>query len=78
MITGGGDWIDAPLLKSRMAGGFCLPPAQGACTYANICEHYPSYRSERLSLPILDTQRVDAESLAGDAGHLESHDVVDP
>ena len=68
VITGGGYWIDAPLLKSRMAGGFCLrAPAQGACTYANICEHCPSYRSEPSSLPILATQRVDAESLARDA-----------
>ena len=68
VITGGGDWIDAPFLKSRMAGGFCLrAPAQGACTYANICEHCPSYRSEPSSLPILASQRVDAQSLARDA-----------
>src|SRR6266508_718499 len=38
-ITGGNDWRTTPLLKSRMAGGFCLrAPAQGACSYANICE----------------------------------------
>ncbi|WP_448074086.1 tyrosine-type recombinase/integrase [Georgenia yuyongxinii] len=67
-ITGGTDWKDAPLLKSRMAGGFCLrAPAQGACTYANICEHCPSYRSESSSLPILAAQRVDATALAEDA-----------
>ena len=67
-ITGGRDWKDAPLLKSRMAGGFCLrAPAQGACSYANICEHCPSYRSEPSSLPILAAQRVDAEALARDA-----------
>jgi len=67
-ITGGRDWKETPLLKSRMAGGFCLrTPAQGACTYANICEHCPSYRSEPSSLPILLTQRVDAEALARDA-----------
>src|SRR5699024_6328524 len=36
-ITGGKDCKGAPLLKSRMAGGFCLwAPAQGACSYANI------------------------------------------
>ncbi|MGH9260072.1 MAG: tyrosine-type recombinase/integrase, partial [Acidimicrobiales bacterium] len=30
-ITGGANWKDTPLLKSRMAGGFCLrAPAQGA------------------------------------------------
>ena len=67
-ITGGRDWKDTPLLKSRMAGGFCLrAPAQGACTYANICEHCPSYRTEPSSLPILAAQRVDAQALARDA-----------
>jgi len=67
-ITGGRDWRDTPLLKSRMAGGFCLrAPAQGACTYANICEHCPSYRAEPSSLPILAAQRVDAQALARDA-----------
>ena len=41
------DWKDTPLLKSRLAGGFCLrAPAQGACTYANICEHCPSFRAD--------------------------------
>lgn len=68
VITGGTPWQDTPLLKSRMAGGFCLrTPAQGACSYANICEHCPSYRSEPSSLPILAAQRVDAEALARDA-----------
>jgi len=67
-ITGGTDWRTTPLLKSRMAGGFCLrTPAQGACSYANICEHCPSYRAEPSSLPILAAQRVDAEALAHDA-----------
>src|SRR6266545_3497877 len=67
-ITGGNDWRTTPLLKSRMAGGFCLrAPAQGACSYANICEHCPSYRADPSSLPILAAQRVDAEALARDA-----------
>lgn len=67
-ITGGADWKEAPLLKSRMAAGFCLrAPAQGACTYANICEHCPSYRAEPSSLTILSAQRVDTEALAADA-----------
>jgi hypothetical protein len=36
-----------PLLKSRMAGGFCLrAPAQGACAYVNICEHCPSFHPD--------------------------------
>lgn len=67
-ITGGKDWKDTPLLKSRMAGGFCLrAPAQGACAYANICEHCPSFHAEPSSLPILAAQRVDAQALARDA-----------
>lgn len=67
-ITGGADWKDTPLLKSRLAGGFCLrAPAQGACAYANICEHCPSFHTEASSLPILAAQRVDAEALARDA-----------
>ena len=67
-ITGGADWKDTPLIKSRLAGGFCLrAPAQGACTYANICEHCPSFRAEASSLPVLAAQRVDAQALAQDA-----------
>lgn len=67
-ITGGADWKDTPLLKSRMAGGFCLRArAQGACAYANICEHCPSFHAEPSSLPVLAAQRVDAEALARDA-----------
>ncbi len=67
-ITGGKDWKDTPLLKSRLAGGFCLrAPAQGACTYANICEHCPSFHTEPSSLPVLAAQRVDADALARDA-----------
>lgn len=67
-ITGGADWRNTPLLKSRLAGGFCLrAPAQGACAYANICEHCPSFHTEPSSLPILAAQRVDAQALAADA-----------
>jgi hypothetical protein len=67
-ITGGADWKDTPLLKSRLAGGFCLrAPAQGACAYANICEHCPSFHAEPSSLPILAAQRVDAAALAAAA-----------
>ena len=44
----GGNWQDAPLIKARLAGGYCLrTAAQGACAYANICEHCPNFRSER-------------------------------
>ena len=51
-ITGGADWKDTPLIKSRLAGGFCLrAPAQGACTYANICEHCPSFHADPAHCP---------------------------
>jgi integrase len=42
-IAGGADWKDTPLLKSRLAGGFCLrAPAQGACTYATSANTAPA------------------------------------
>jgi integrase len=64
----GADWRDAPAIKARLAGGFCLrAPAQGACPYANICEHCPNFRTDPTYLPVLAAQRVDAEALARDA-----------
>jgi site-specific recombinase XerD len=64
----GGNWRDAPLIKSRLAGGYCLRAAfQGPCAYANICEHCPNFRSEATFLPVLQLQRVDTEKLAADA-----------
>jgi hypothetical protein len=57
-----------PVIKARLAGGYCLrTPAQGACPYANICEHCPNFRFERTFWPILATQRADTEALAADA-----------
>jgi integrase len=67
-ITHGTDWRTTPLIKSRLAGGFCLrTPAQGACTYANICEHCPSFHSDASTLTVLAAQRVDTRALAQDA-----------
>jgi len=67
-ITAGGRWQDTPLIKSRLAGGYCLrTAAQGTCSYANICEHCPNFRSEASFLPVLLTQRADAAALAADA-----------
>jgi integrase len=66
-ITGAG-WKDSPVIKSRLAGGFCLrAPAQGACAYANICEHCPNFRTDATYLPVLAAQRTDAQALAEDA-----------
>jgi integrase len=62
------DWRNAPLIKARMAGGYCVRTlAQGTCAYTNICEHCPNYRSDATFLPTLLTQRVDAASLVTDA-----------
>lgn len=62
------DWRNAPLIKARLAGGYCVRTlAQGACTYTNICEHCPNYRSDATFLPTLLTQRADAASLVDDA-----------
>jgi integrase len=67
-ITGGAGWKDSPVIKSRLAGGFCLrAPAQGACPYANICEHCPNFRTDATYLPVLAAQRTDAQTLAEDA-----------
>jgi integrase len=62
------DWRSAPLIKARLAGGYCLRTiAQGSCPYANICEHCPNFRSDAGFLVVLGAQRVDAEALATDA-----------
>src|SRR5674536_263240 len=64
VVTGGADWQDAPAIKARLAGGFCIrAEAQGACPYANICEHCPTFRTDTGYLPVLATQRVDADRL---------------
>jgi hypothetical protein len=77
-VTGGADWKAAPALKTRLAGGFCLrAPVQGACPYANICEHCPSFRTDSTHLPVLAAQRLDAQALAADAearGWIEEAD----
>src|SRR6266511_201480 len=62
------DWRQAPLVKARLAGGYCLrTAAQGVCPYTNVCEHCPNFRSDAGFLPILAAQRTDAETLAHDA-----------
>ena len=62
------DWRDTPAIKARLAGGHCLrAPVQGACPYANICEHCPSFRTDTASIAVLSAQRVDTQALAADA-----------
>ena len=62
------DWRELPLIKSRLAGGHCLRAvAQGACQYANICEHCVNFRTTANSVPVLVAQRADTELLAHDA-----------
>jgi integrase len=68
VTSGATDWRQAPLIKARLAAGYCLrTAAQGACSYANICEHCPNLRTDTTFLPILAAQRADAETLAADA-----------
>ena len=53
------DWRSAPLIKSRLAGGYCVRTvAQAVCPYTNICEHCPNFRSDATFLPVLLTQRA--------------------
>jgi len=67
-VAADGDWRQAPAIKARLAGGYCLrSPAQGSCPYANICEHCPSFRTDAASVSVLAAQRIDAEALARDA-----------
>ena len=62
------DWRDAPAIKARLAGGHCpRAPAQGACPYANICEHCPSFRADAASATVPSAQRVDTRTLLADA-----------
>lgn len=63
-----GEWRELPVIKVRLAGGYCLrTAAQGVCPYTNICEHCPNFRTEATFLPILAAQRTDAAALAADA-----------
>ncbi len=63
-----GDWNQAPAVKARLAGGFCVrAQVQGPCAYANICEHCPNFRTDSGYLPVLAAQRADTETLARDA-----------
>jgi hypothetical protein len=75
-----GDWKQAPAVKARLAGGFCIrAQVQGPCAYANICEHCPNFRTDTGYLPVLAAQRADTETLARDAeargwtGEAERH-----
>src|SRR5438046_685365 len=62
------DWKQAPAVKARLAGGFCIrAQAQGPCADANICEHCPNFRTDIGYLPVLAAQRADTETLARDA-----------
>ncbi|MGH9069074.1 MAG: tyrosine-type recombinase/integrase [Acidimicrobiales bacterium] len=62
------DWRLAPLIKSRLAGGYCLrTPAQGVCPYTNVCEFCPCFRSEAGFLAVLGAQRADTAALMADA-----------
>jgi hypothetical protein len=79
-VTGDGDWRDAPLIKTRLAGGYCLrSPVQGSCTCANICEYCPTFHVDVDvgTVAVLTAQRVDAEALVADADAREWSDEAD-
>jgi integrase len=77
-VTDEGNWRDAPLIKTRLAGGYCLrSPAQGSCTYANICEYCPTFHVDASTVAVLTAQRVDAEALVADADAREWSDEAD-
>ena len=61
----------APRLPSRppWLAATAYPPAQGACSYANICENCTSFHTTRTYLPVLQAQRDDTRTLADDAQH---------
>ncbi len=63
-------WLTGPTIKTALAGGYCIrAPAQQACTYANICEHCPSFHTTIQDIPVLTRQRDTAATLADDAQH---------
>jgi integrase len=77
-IPGGGEWKIGPTLKTRLAGGYCLrAPVQGPCSYANICEYCPAYRTDPDLVPVLAAQRLDTHALADDALTRGWDDEVD-
>lgn len=62
------NWRSAPLIKSRLASGYCVRTTeQGACTYTHICEFCPTFRTDAGFLGVLAAQRADTETLAADA-----------
>jgi hypothetical protein len=72
------DWRELPLIKSRLAGGYCLrTAAQGVCSYTNVCEHCPNFRSEPGMLAVLSAQRADASQLAQDAAQRGWNDEAE-
>lgn len=62
------DWKATPTIKTALAGGYCQrAPAQGACTYANICEYCPSFHTDTEHIGALTMQRDATEALTEDA-----------
>lgn len=62
------DWKATATIKTALAGGYCQrAPAQGACTYANICEYCPSFHTDTDHTAALTAQRDATQALAEDA-----------
>ncbi len=68
-----GDWRQAPAIKTRLAGGYCLRAvAQGPFPDANVCEHCPGFRADLSHLAVLAAQRVDTSAANSLVMSLES------
>ena len=64
------DWLNAEMLKTRVAHGYCtLDPAAGPCPYANICEQCDNYQPAPEFAPIIAAQLTDIEALRADAAN---------
>jgi hypothetical protein len=63
-VTHEGDWRELPLIKARLAGGYCLrTAAQGVCPNTNVCEHCPNVRTDAAFLPVLTPRGATPRSL---------------
>lgn len=62
------DWRKAPLIKSRLASGYCVrTQGQGVCPYTHMCEYCPTFRTNAGFFEVIGAQRADTETLAADA-----------
>jgi integrase len=62
------DWLEAEMLKTRVAHGYCSrEEVAGACPYANICEQCDNFLATPEFVPAIEAQLADVEALKHDA-----------